>query len=87
MCLPNPSVLWPQQVIVPSLRTAHECEPPAATALNVPDGATAACPVQLSPPQQAMVSSVPIAHECSLPAETALNVSGTGVNPGASDSP
>ena len=66
------ALLLPQQVMVSLLRIAHECQLPAVTVLNVPDGKSA-CPERL-PPQQVMVSLLRIAHECELPAVTVLNV-------------
>ena len=55
-------VMPPQQVTVPSVLSAHECEAPAVMAVYWPLGGSA-CPNPLLP-QQAMVPSVLSAHEC-----------------------
>ena len=73
----------PQQVIVSSVPIAHECERPAVTALNVPDGAYG----RLHGPVVAAPAGVDVVGADSSPnarrlRRQALNGSGTGVNPG-----
>ena len=64
-----PGLLLPQQVMVSSVRIAHESKLAAVTVLNVPDGASVS-----TRPQQVRVSSLRTPHECQMPAETVLNV-------------
>ena len=73
----TPPELRPQQTTERLVRTPHECQPPAETAVNEPDGGVT-CPAPLLP-QHTTEPSAPSAHECEVPAETAVNEPDGGV--------